>query len=244
MTGGTRVRDWATVDFYALLGVEPNADAEAVTRAFRELAKRSHPDATDDEAAAARFSDVTAAYAVLGDRATRREYDRVRAETRAPAPVAVPGASRPAAAPPTTNGPKLWSPRRALTVMAAGVLVTVLGLGAVVLTWSMHTHDARQRARFVPVTATRLPASGYVSFVTRSGARIRVPEPTRHGDPTGNSSTVRVRYDPADPEHVIVDSTSAARDITFAIVSLKLLIGGAFFAGLGAFRWRAARARA
>ena len=52
----TRVRDWATVDYYALLGIDPGADAETVTRAYREQAKQSHPDATDDAAAAARFT--------------------------------------------------------------------------------------------------------------------------------------------------------------------------------------------
>ena len=76
----TRVRDWATVDYYALLGVDSSADADTITRAFREQAKRSHPDATDDADAANRFSDLREAYAVLGDRVTRREYDRVRAE--------------------------------------------------------------------------------------------------------------------------------------------------------------------
>ncbi|MDQ1509921.1 MAG: curved DNA-binding protein, partial [Actinomycetota bacterium] len=92
-TTGTRVRDWATVDYYAMLGVAPNADADEVTRAFRALAKQSHPDAVSDEAAAERFRDVAAAYAVLGDRRTRLEYDRVRAETGtrvARTPVAAP----------------------------------------------------------------------------------------------------------------------------------------------------------
>src|SRR5256886_17157780 len=78
----TRVRDWATVDYYALLGVDPSADAETVVRAYREQAKQWHPDATHDAAAAERFHDVAAAYAVLSDRGMRREYDRVRAELR------------------------------------------------------------------------------------------------------------------------------------------------------------------
>src|SRR5438477_9714529 len=136
MASGTRVRDWATVDYYALLGISENADADEVTRAFRALAKRSHPDAATDEAAAERFRDIVAAYAVLGDRRTRVEYDRVRAETRAPvvpAPTAAPvrGVKAP---------PKPWSARRAWSALIAGALVTVLGVGAVVLTWSLHQH--------------------------------------------------------------------------------------------------------
>src|SRR4051812_48934550 len=107
-TTGTRVRDWATVDYYATLGINPTADAEAVTRAFRALAKQLHPDAAPGEAAAERFRDVADAYAVLGDRRTRQEYDRVRAETRTPAATA----PLPAPAPTGRAAPKPWSAKR------------------------------------------------------------------------------------------------------------------------------------
>jgi len=239
VTSGTRVRDWATVDFYAVLGIEPTADAVTVTRAYRERAKASHPDTADDSAASARFQDVAAAYAVLGDRGLRREYDRVRAEVR-PHPVVQPAPAT--VAPAGVKRPKPWSRRRALTVVVAGVLVTLLGIGAAVLTWTMHEHDARQRARYVLVTAARSPANDYVSFVTRTGQRIRVPEPRRHGDPIENGLTVKIRYDPADPEHVIPDDNSTARDITFAIVALKLLVGGPAFTVVGVRRLRRAAA--
>ena len=237
MTSGTRVRDWATVDFYAVLGIEPTADAATVTRAYRERAKASHPDTAG--AAAERFHDVAAAYAVLGDRGLRREYDRVRAEQH-PVEATAPAPRSTAARTVAAKTPKPWSRRKALVVIVAGVLVTLLGIGAAVLTWSMHEHDARQRARFIPVTAARAPASGYVSFLTADGQRIRVPEPRRHGDPIESGPTVKIRYDPADPEHVIPDDTSAARDITFAIVALKLLVGGPVFTVVGARRLRRA----
>src|SRR5262245_35561359 len=122
----TRVRDWATVDYYALLGIDPGADAETVTRAYREQAKQWHPDASTDAAAAARFHDVAAAYAVLGDRGTRREYDRVRAELR---PVVRPERT-PASPPPVRGRTKPWTRRKAITVTVSGVLITVLGIGA------------------------------------------------------------------------------------------------------------------
>jgi hypothetical protein len=237
-TTGTRVRDWATVDYYAMLGVTPNADADEITRAFRVLAKQSHPDAVSDEAAAERFHDVAAAYAVLGDRRTRLEYDRVRAETRGPVAEALPAApvrhAKPVAKP--------WSRRRAWSALIAGALVAMLGIGAVVLTWSLHQHDARLRARFIPVTATRIDANGssIVSFVTRDGRRIRVAEPHQHGDPAALGPTVDIRYDPAHPEHVITGASTAARDITFSIVALKLLIGGPVFMAFGYRRLRRA----
>lgn len=238
MGSGARVRDWATVDYYALLGVAPDADAAEITRAFREQAKQSHPDATDDTAAAERFREVAAAYGVLSDRRSRLEYDRVRAETSrvavapAPGPVAAKRAARP------------WSRRRSWSVLLAGVLVTILGVGAVVLTWSLHAHDAHQRARFFPVTAIRVDVGGssYVNFLTRAGQRVQVPEPQQHGDPSALGPTTRIRYDPADPEHVIVDASNMGRDITFSIVALKLLIGGPVFTVFGYRRLRRATA--
>ena len=238
-TTGTRVRDWATVDYYAMLGVAPSADADEVTRAFRALAKQSHPDAVPDEAAAERFGDIAAAYAVLGDRRTRSEYDRVRAETQRPSARAAPLA---APVPTAKRVAKPWSKRKAWTAVLAGALVTLLGIGAVVLTWSLHQHDAHLRARFIPVTATRFDVNGtsIVSFTTRTGRRIRTEEPQQHGDPAALGPTVGIRYDPADPEHVITGGNSAGRDITFSIVALKLLIGGPVFMAFGYRRLRRA----
>src|SRR5258705_13167665 len=115
----TRVHDWATVDYYALLGVDPSADAETVIRAYREQAKQWHPDATHDAAAAERFHDVAAAYAVLSDRGMRREYDRVRAVR----PV-VRSEPTPTPRAPQRRRAKPWTRRKALTVMISGVLIT------------------------------------------------------------------------------------------------------------------------
>ena len=54
------------VDPYAALGVEPGASAEDVARAYRDLAKRLHPDRRPgDERAAARMAEVNAAYAAI-----------------------------------------------------------------------------------------------------------------------------------------------------------------------------------
>jgi len=238
MPSGTRTRDWANFDYYALLGIEPTADADQVTRAFREHAKRSHPDVAPDAAAAARFSDITAAYGVLGDRQTRRAYDQVRAEHRL-------RATAPAGRPVATAKPvvrKPWSRRRAWTVLLSGMLVAILGLGAAALTWAMYTHDTNQQSRFALVVATRVDLNGapMITFRTPAGERVLVREPQQHGDPSALGPTVKVRYDPADPEHVIPDDNNMGRDITFAIVALKLLVGGAVFVAFGARRLRSA----
>jgi len=242
MPTGTRTRDWTKFDYYALLGIESTADAEEVTRAFREEAKRSHPDVAPDAAAAAHFSDVAAAYGVLGDPHTRRAYDQVRAESRRRAGVPADGA--PPVGVPTPAVRKPWSRRRAYTALVSGVVVTALGVGAAVLTWSMYAHDADQRSRYLPVTATRVDINGASmdSFQTRTGERVLVREPQQHGDPSALGPTVKIRYDPADPEHVIADDNNMGRDITFTIVALKLLIGGPVFIVFGARRLRSATA--
>ena len=249
MASGTRTRDWATVDFYALLGITPTAGPDEVTRAFREAAKRAHPDVARDAVEAARFSDLTAAYAVLSDRVSRRAYDQVRAGQRTLRPAAVAADASPSSAGPAGPAPvrrRPWSRRRSWTVLVAGVVLTVLGVGAGLLTWSMHEHDARLRARYLPVTAVRDDATGpsMITFVTRTGARVHVREPQQHGDPSALGPTVKVRYDPADPARVVVDDSNLGRDITFTIVALKLLVGGPVFAVLGWRRLRSAAATA
>ncbi len=85
-------RDWSRVDFYAVLGVAPGAGPDEIDRAFRDLAKRLHPDRTggaSSDPSADRFKEVTAAYEVLGDAATRVRYDDLRSGL-APPPDPVP----------------------------------------------------------------------------------------------------------------------------------------------------------
>lgn len=72
-------RDWFEKDFYALLGVASDASAKDITRAYRKLARESHPDANPGDAKAEdRFKEISAAYDVVGDAEKRAEYDEVR----------------------------------------------------------------------------------------------------------------------------------------------------------------------
>ena len=72
--------DWQEKDLYAVLGVEQDADAKEIGRAYRQLARQLHPDThSDDAEATERFKEVTAAYDVLGDPIKRGEYDQFRA---------------------------------------------------------------------------------------------------------------------------------------------------------------------
>jgi len=93
----------------------------------------------------------------------------------------------------------------------------------------------------VPVAALRVD-NGDIAFDTRDGRHVVVPEPRQHGEGTSTGTTVDVRYDPANPRHVVLDASTFGRDITLAIVAVKLLVGGPVFAVLGARHLRGSRA--
>jgi hypothetical protein len=225
----------AGTDLYGVLGVDASVSGDEIARAFRARAKQLHPDTSADPDAAGKFAELAAAYGVLSNHRTRREYDQARVD-RAPPGRGVAAASG-NGAPTSVGAPTRWTRRRAWTALVAGGLVTLLGLGAAFLTWRLHDGDARRRARFLPVTALRT-GDGDITFVTAGGRKVRTREPEQHGEGSGSGSTVRVRYDPAEPTHVIVDANTLGRDITLAIVALKLLIGGPVFVVLGARRLR------
>ncbi len=72
-------REWFETDYYKILGVDDDASAKDITKAYRKLARDLHPDKNPgDSAAEERFKEVSAAYDVLGDEDKRAEYDEVR----------------------------------------------------------------------------------------------------------------------------------------------------------------------
>lgn len=67
----------APPDHWQILGLTPGADAAALKRAFREQARRWHPDLNgNDPIAEERFKQVNEAYAVLSDPLRRRAWER------------------------------------------------------------------------------------------------------------------------------------------------------------------------
>ncbi|MFN3712486.1 MAG: DnaJ C-terminal domain-containing protein [Alcanivoracaceae bacterium] len=66
-------------DYYALLGVEPDADPAAIKGAYRRLARKYHPDLSQEPDAEARFKEVAEAWQVLKDATKRADYDQLRA---------------------------------------------------------------------------------------------------------------------------------------------------------------------
>jgi molecular chaperone DnaJ len=63
-------------DYYDILGVPRNASADDLKSAFRNLAKKYHPDVNKEPGAEEKFKEVNEAYAVLSDDQKRAAYDR------------------------------------------------------------------------------------------------------------------------------------------------------------------------
>lgn len=64
-------------DYYEVLGVPKDADDAAIKKAYRQLAKKYHPDMNPgDKEAEIKFKEASEAYAVLSDAEKRRQYDQ------------------------------------------------------------------------------------------------------------------------------------------------------------------------
>jgi molecular chaperone DnaJ len=66
-------------DFYSILGVSQDASKEDIKKAYKNLAKKYHPDVNSgNKAAVDKFKEVTEAYEVLSDDEKRSKYDRLK----------------------------------------------------------------------------------------------------------------------------------------------------------------------
>jgi curved DNA-binding protein len=69
-------------DYYEVLGVPRGAEADAVKRAYRKLARKYHPDVSKEKNAENKFKEVQEAYEVLRDPEKRAAYDQLGRDYR------------------------------------------------------------------------------------------------------------------------------------------------------------------
>jgi len=67
-------------DYYATLGVHPTAEIAVIEAAYKALAKRYHPDVSQDnpDEAHRRMQEINEAYEILSDKTKRKEYDDLK----------------------------------------------------------------------------------------------------------------------------------------------------------------------
>ncbi len=70
--------EWLNKDFYATLGVSKDASQEEITKAYRKLARKYHPDLNKTTEAEDKFKNISEAYDVLNNSEQRKRYDAIR----------------------------------------------------------------------------------------------------------------------------------------------------------------------
>lgn len=63
-------------DYYEVLGVSKTASDDEIKKAYRQIAKKYHPDVNPSQEAADIFKEASEAYAVLSDPEKRKQYDQ------------------------------------------------------------------------------------------------------------------------------------------------------------------------
>lgn len=94
--------EWLNKDFYKVLGVSKDASAADITKAYRKLARKYHPDLNKTKEAEEKFKDISEAYDVLNNEEQRKKYDAIRTFGAGGARFA--GGSGPSGAYSNTNG--------------------------------------------------------------------------------------------------------------------------------------------
>ena len=115
--------------YYDTLGIARDADDKEIKKAYRNLARKYHPDVCKEPGAEERFKRINEAYSTLSDPQKRAQYDRMghtaySNASKAHMPV---GAGSPADSAPTSQGSGISS-RRSSAAGPGNVLARAPGL--------------------------------------------------------------------------------------------------------------------
>jgi hypothetical protein len=216
-------------DLYAVLGVAPTATSDEIARAFRERAKRLHPDINQAPHAEDAFKDLVAANEILSNPSSRAEYDKSR----------VPGGPPPAAY--RTYSPYRRRSRSTLPIIMAAVICMVvllfvfasLGKSLGNSVTNPGTSNIGKR-----VLATRINKDGmaYVRYFEPDGTPLEFPDPTPQAGSAPIGSSVYVRYLPKYPELGPFPDTSGRAPTASDAYKVQILmgIGAVIILGTGA----------
>ena len=72
-------------DYYKILDVDPSASKDEIKRVYKRLARKYHPDVSEEDNAQKKFQEVSEAYEVLKNKEKRAEYDELREYVNNPA---------------------------------------------------------------------------------------------------------------------------------------------------------------
>lgn len=156
-------------DHYTTLGVPRNADTATITKAFRKLARKSHPDLNKDTHADARFKAVAEAYAVLKNPDKRAAYDH-------PAPPPEPPRAHPRQQPPPASDDPLADLLAAFTRSTRGAAPATPETGR------SHEHTVHLALRDAHRgTTLRVNVPGPPGHQDHRSLDVTIPPGTAHG---------------------------------------------------------------
>ena len=69
---------WQSKNFFFFFGVSKDATDDEITKAYRKLARKYHPDLNKTKEAEEKFKDISEAYDVLSNKDNRQKYDAIR----------------------------------------------------------------------------------------------------------------------------------------------------------------------